>query len=347
MKKTIWGVCMMILCAVLPSCKEEPLMVEAEKDNTAAPGLFGSYIALEQGTYQVDLSKEGEASVEVTFKTVNPVTAKDVKVTISLLDAEHKEILDMESDDNAISQALGEAGKTFAVKFTAEADKDKVAALKAGAKYVTIAEVNGAVTYTFNGTIAGKTVQGVFEINTAKGNLVGGYHYSAITTENLLAIVGKFNAKDNAISITETFNGNVTGFWNITLQPGALAKFTGNMTNYRGNTYAVDLTEDKSLGVLKVPAQAYEESAAEEAMLAPGEDSMDIDDFLDTYQEILMNLNALSRKAANGDVTMAEEYAQLVATAAEMAEEGNKYLGNMTADQRKRFEDIVKRATEF
>ncbi len=343
----------MMMCAVIPSCKQEPLMVDAEKDNAAAPGLFGSYLQIEPGAYEVVFNEEGtEACIDISFKTINAVEAGDVEVKIALLDADHKEICDMESEDKAFEKALGQAGETFAIKFSTGVDEEKIKTLRESAKFVAITEAEGAVTYKVTGTIAGKPVEGVYEINTRNGKIKGGYHYGSGTSQELIAVKGKYDKKDSSISIVETYNGMETGRWAIKLEPGANCKFVGKMTNYRGNTYEVDMAEDKSLGHLKVPYSAFEgdDEVAAEVEVAEEPDSAgsdDIDEFLDEYQEVLMSLKALSRKAANGDMSAIEAYQEVLEKASSLAEKGNANLANMSSAQRKRFEEILQRASDF
>ncbi len=262
MKKNLLIAALLMLCCMLPACKgeEQPLKVEAEKDHLAAPGLIGSYLELEQGSYQVDFNQElTKASVSLKFKIATAVIAKDVEVKIAVLDANHKPLCDMKSDDKAFAAAMGEAGKTFTVKFDADINQQQADSLKANAKYVSIVEAEGNLTYPATGTIAGKPVEVVLEIDTEDGYVYGGYRYSKISGEALIAIKGKYDKKTNGLTIVETYNGMYTGNWQITLNPKDGAKFKGKMTNSRNHTYPVILSEDTSLSALKVPEPAYED----------------------------------------------------------------------------------------
>lgn len=93
--------------------------------------------------------------------------------------------------------------------------------------------------FELEGSVAGKAICGAVYIN-AFGDVRGAYCYGTKPTNNMLRLEGTYDSDTNHLTITEYYDDKQTGEWHLTYEGYHFLK--GTITNYKGNTYNVDLT---------------------------------------------------------------------------------------------------------
>lgn len=344
MKKFLLGTFALMLCAIISSCEKKPLVVEAEGD-APVEGLIGSYVELAKGSYQVDYDdKAGEATVSVKLTSPAAVECKISEVKAALLGADKEELEVLTADAADLQKALTEGKKEFQLTFSTDINEDNFDKLREEAKYIVLKKVEAVVTYRMSGTVAGKNVGCVFEFEGK--DIKGGYYYVGIGSSNdPIAITGKYDAKNNGVKLVEVYNGQVTGRWNMKLTPGGGTTLKGDMTNFRGHTYTADLKEDSSVPEMVIPeAETYEADDLYD-FGTPSSDSdegsVDIDEFLDKYEKCVDTLIEMTKDAQNGDPSVLADYAKYLEEVSELSEEAGDIRGNMSAAQLSRLQKIL------
>lgn len=93
--------------------------------------------------------------------------------------------------------------------------------------------------YELSGTVAGKSIQMTLSLMNSYGNnyLDGFYSYGKASSDSFININGEWSSYH--LELRESYDYKETGTWSLTYDRHG--RFSGTMTNYKGNTYSASL----------------------------------------------------------------------------------------------------------
>lgn len=197
-------------------------------------------------------------------------------------------------------------------------------------------------TVNLSGTVDKYPIQMQITFNP-DGTLNGEYFYTASGSGALLEFKGEVDKDGKTVKIIEKYNDKVTGKWDLNVKSfSPSVTLGGSMVNYNNKRFVVNLSESGD------ELSSGNSSYGDVESYSDGDDSVssganNIDAVLDKYDRYVTQYISLIKKAANGDVSALSEYADLMETADELADELTNMKGEMTSAQLARFQKILNR----